>query len=210
VIGVAASAGGVEALRRLVTALPGDLDAAVCVVLHIPATGRSRLAPILDRASALEAVPADDGAPLLPGTIYIAPADRHLLVREDHVALDHGPKEHGTRPAADPLLRSIARAWGSRGVAVVLSGALDDGAAGAVAIADAGGTVLVQHPDDALASAMPSATIAATAPAHVLATAELAAALIRLCGRTGVAGGRYGHSSDQGLADPSRWRRLSG
>ena len=140
VIGIAASAGGVEPLRRLVADLPADLDAAVCVVLHIPPTGRSLLAPILARHSALTTVVAEHGVRLRAGTIYVAPADQHLLVRADAVELSRGPKENGVRPAADPMFRSLARAWGSRAVAVVLSGALDDGAAGAAAVAEAGGT----------------------------------------------------------------------
>jgi two-component system chemotaxis response regulator CheB len=168
VIGVAASAGGVEALRKLVSALPAALDAAVCVVLHIPPTGRSLLAPILDRATTLTAVLAEHGMPLRPGTIYVAPADHHLLVREDRVELSRGPKENGARPGADPLFRSIARSWGPQGTAVVLSGALDDGAAGAAIVAQAGGTVLVQDPEEALVPGMPSATLAATTPDAVL------------------------------------------
>lgn len=180
VIGIGASAGGVEALKRLITELPADLDAAICIVLHIPPTGRSLLAPILDRNSALTIVVAEDGAPLRPGTVYVAPADRHLLVRADHVELSRGPKENGVRPAADPLFRSIARSWGSRGVAVVLSGALDDGAAGAVAISLSGGSVLVQDPADALVPGMPSATIGADSPEDVLPLDELPEALRRL------------------------------
>ena len=113
VIGLAASAGGVEALRCVVSDLPADLPAAICVVLHIPATGRSLLAPILDRNSALEAVVAQDGQRLRAGVIYVAPADRHLLVRRHTIELSHGPKENGVRPAADPMFRSLARAWGS-------------------------------------------------------------------------------------------------
>ncbi|RKQ93925.1 two-component system chemotaxis response regulator CheB [Solirubrobacter pauli] len=180
VIGVAASAGGVEALRRLVTELPADLDAALCVVLHIPPTGRSLLAPILDRDSALTAVLAEDGAPLRAGMIYVAPADHHLLVRNDRLELSRGPKENNVRPAADPLLRSLARSWGSCAVAVVLSGALDDGAAGAAVVANAGGAVLVQDPEDALAPGMPSAALSATTEAEVRPLAQLAAAVERV------------------------------
>ncbi|MBE2320076.1 chemotaxis protein CheB [Solirubrobacter sp. CPCC 204708] len=174
VIGVAASAGGVEALRTVVSALPADFDAAVCIVLHIPPTGRSLLAPILDRDTVLSAVVAEHGMALWPGSIYVAPADHHLLVREDRVELSRGPKENGSRPAADPLFRSIARAWGERGAAVVLSGALDDGAAGAVAVKLGGGEVLVQHPEDALVPGMPSAALAATTPDAVLPIRALA------------------------------------
>ncbi len=145
--------------------LPAELDAALCVVLHIPSTGRSLLAPILDRSGALEVVPAEDGAPLRRGVVYVAPADHHLLVRADRVELSHGPKENGVRPAADPLFRSLARSWGASAVAVVLSGALDDGAAGALAIAQAGGQVIVQDPGEALVPGMPASALAVT-PAH--------------------------------------------
>jgi two-component system chemotaxis response regulator CheB len=182
VVGVAASAGGVEALRRLVAVLPPDFDAAVCVVLHIPATGRSLLAPILDRDSPLTTVLAESGAPLRPGTIYVAPADHHLLVRADAVELSRGPKENGVRPAADPMFRSLARSWGDAAVAVVLSGALDDGAAGALAVAQAGGHVIVQDPAEALVPSMPASTIAVTRPHAVLPIADMGEALGRLVG----------------------------
>jgi two-component system chemotaxis response regulator CheB len=179
VVGVAASAGGVEALQRLVEHLPADLDAALCVVLHIPSTGRSLLAPILGRATKLTVVLATDGAPLRPGTVYVAPADHHLLIRADRIELSSGPKENGVRPAADPMFRSLARSWGSAAVAVVLSGALDDGAAGALAVAQAGGRVLVQDPDDALVPSMPVSALAVTTAHDVLPVSEMGEALRR-------------------------------
>jgi two-component system chemotaxis response regulator CheB len=179
-VAVAASAGGVEALRKLVAQLPADLDAALCVVLHIPPTGRSLLAPILDRDSELATELARHGAPLRPGTIYVAPADFHLLIRSDVVELSRGPKENGVRPAADPMFRSLARSWGDRGIAIVLSGALDDGAAGAVAVTEAGGRVIVQDPADALVPGMPSATLAVTRPEATLPIDEIGGMLRRL------------------------------
>ena len=150
------------------------------MVLHIPATGRSLLAPILDRHGPLEAVLAAHGERLRRGVIYVAPADRHLLVREQVVELSRGPKENGVRPAADPLFRSLARAWGPYAVAVVLSGALDDGASGAAAVAEAGGTVVVQDPDDALVTGMPASTIAGTTPDDVVPVAHMAGVLRRI------------------------------
>lgn len=180
VFGVAASAGGVEPLRRLVGGLPANLDAAVCVVLHIPPMNRSVLATILARETPLTVVVGEHGAPLHRGTVYVAPPDHHLLVRSDRIELSRGPKQNGVRPAADPLLRSIAHSWGRCGAAVILSGALDDGAAGAVAISQAGGTVLVQDPEDALVPGMPSATVLADSPARILPAHELAGALRQL------------------------------
>jgi two-component system chemotaxis response regulator CheB len=180
VIGVAASAGGVEALQRVVSRLPADLPAALCVVLHIPATGRSLLAPILDRVSEMHAVLAEDGAALRAGTVYVAPADHHLLVRGATVQLTRGPKENGVRPAADPLFRSLAESWGSRAVVLVLSGALDDGSAGAVAVKQAGGTVIVQDPADALVAGMPFNAMAATTPDHVVPLSQIPELISRL------------------------------
>ena len=180
VIGIAASAGGVEALRKVVSGLPAGLPAAICVVLHIPATGRSLLAPILDRDSAMPAVLAENGQELMAGTIYVAPADRHLLVRGRRIELSLGPKVNGVRPAADPLFRSLAQSWGSRAIAVVLSGALDDGSAGAAWIAEAGGTVVVQDPKTAIVPGMPEAAMAATTADHVLPLDAIGAELTRL------------------------------
>jgi two-component system chemotaxis response regulator CheB len=179
-IGIAASAGGVEALRRVVADLPGDLPVAICIVLHIPATGRSLLAPILARDGALPAVLAEHGDALRPGTIYVAPADRHLLVRGLRIGLSRGPKENGVRPAADALFRSLARSWGPRATGVVLSGGLDDGSAGAAAIADAGGMVVIQDPATAIVPGMPEAAIAATNGAEVLPLDEIGRRLTRL------------------------------
>jgi two-component system chemotaxis response regulator CheB len=191
VVGIAASAGGVEALQRLVEHLPADLDAALCVVLHIPSTGRSLLAPILNRATKLTVMLATDGAPLLCGTVYVAPADHHLLIGADQIELSSGPKENGVRPAADPMFRSLARSWGSAAVAVVLSGALDDGAAGALAVAQAGGRVIVQDPDDALVPSMPVSALAVTTAHDVLPVAEIGEALRRYS-ETPVAKGETG------------------
>jgi two-component system, chemotaxis family, protein-glutamate methylesterase/glutaminase len=180
VIGMGASAGGIEALRAVLGRLPADFDAAVCVVLHLPAGGKSLLAPILDRATPLDAAVALDGEPLEAGRVYVAPADRHLLVEEGRISLSDGPKENGTRPAVDPMLRTLAGSYGPRAVAVILSGALGDGSAGAAAVAGAGGAVIVQDPAEAAVPSMPESALRAVADASVLPADQVGAALAKL------------------------------
>ena len=179
VIAIGASAGGVDALQRLIGALPEDLPAAVCVVLHIPASSRSLLARIIARQTALPVEAATHGAPLRPGHVYVAPPDHHLRVAPCELALDRGPKENGVRPAVDPLFRSVAEHYGQRGMAVVLSGALSDGAAGAGAVAAAGGAVLVQRLEDAIVPSMPESTLATVPGARSDVAQALAGELSR-------------------------------
>jgi len=109
VIVIGASAGGFEALIQVVQALPAELPAAVFVVLHVPPHWPSRLPAILTQAGPLPAAHAVDGEAIVPGRIYVAPPDRHLVVRPGHVHLSCGPREEGSRPAANPLFRTAAR-----------------------------------------------------------------------------------------------------
>jgi two-component system chemotaxis response regulator CheB len=170
---VGASAGGVEALRSFVAGLPVDLDAAVCVVLHIPRNATSALPRILSHAGDLTAVQAVDGEHLAPGRIYVAPANVHLLVSDGKIRLSRGPTENGHRPAIDPLFRSAARAWGHNVIGVVLSGTRDDGAAGLVTVAAQGGGVLVQDPAEALYASMPRAAADQVSSARVMPVAAM-------------------------------------
>jgi two-component system, chemotaxis family, protein-glutamate methylesterase/glutaminase len=186
VVGIGASAGGIDALTRLVGRLPADLPAAVCVVLHVPATGRGMLAKILARRTALRVDMATEGERVHARRVYVAPSDRHLTVRDGRLRLDRGPKEHGVRPAVDPMLRSLALAYGARAVAVVLSGALSDGSSGALAVRNAGGVVLVQDPADAAVSSMPESTLSVVGEADAVLSADgLGVALARLAGAPG-------------------------
>ncbi|GAA2618538.1 chemotaxis protein CheB [Dactylosporangium fulvum] len=152
---VGASAGGVEALRTFAAGLPAGLEAAVCVVLHVPRSGISTLPHILNRSGPLPAAHAAEGCALEAGRIYVAPPNFHVLVNDGRLRLSRGPAENGHRPAADPLFRSAARSWGSSVVGVVLSGSRDDGASGLATIARHGGLTLVQDPEEALYRSMP-------------------------------------------------------
>lgn len=183
VVVVGASLGGVEALGALVAGLPADLPAAVCVVQHLPPEADSRLPAILGRAGPLPVAHPRDGEAMAPGRVYVAPPGRHLEVRPGVLALTDGPRENGSRPAADVLFRSAARHYGPRAVGVVLTGSLDDGSAGLVAIRAVGGVGVVQDPADAACPDMPLSAIAAAAPEHVLPLAAIAACVAGLVGR---------------------------
>ncbi|NUT91608.1 MAG: chemotaxis protein CheB [Saccharothrix sp.] len=174
---VGASAGGVEALRAFVAGLPGDLAAAVAVVLHMPAGGTSALAAILKRSGPLDVVSARHGMPLRKGRIHVAPPDHHLIVSDGQVHLSHGPTENGHRPSVDALFRSAAVARGPSVVGVVLSGTLDDGAAGMVAITSRGGMAVVQDPEEALYSGMPTAVMRHVEVAHVVSARKMGVVL---------------------------------
>ena len=167
---VAASAGGLLPLRRMLSQLPPDLPAAVLAVMHVPATGGRSLPGILDRAGPLTANSAVDGEEICTGRVYVAPPDRHLLVVKDTVRISRGPRQHRVRPAADPLFRSAALYAGPRAIAVVLSGTLDDGALGSAAVESRGGRVVVQDPADASHDSMPRNAIAATGDPIVVPT----------------------------------------
>jgi two-component system chemotaxis response regulator CheB len=184
VVVIGASAGGLKALRQLVAYLPGDLPAALLVTTHLAPAVPSRVAATLAQVGALPAVVASVGMPMPPGRIYTAVPDRHLVIDEhDVLRITRGPRENRVRPAVDTLFRSAARWCGPRVIAVVLSGSLDDGAAGAASIAECGGAVLVQQPGEAMFDGMPRAALAAVPAAVALPVTQLARKITELAGR---------------------------
>jgi two-component system chemotaxis response regulator CheB len=156
IIVVGTSAGGVDAVDRLVAQLPGDLPASIFVVQHMaPHDSGAALLRRLSRHTAFVASLAEDGDRFEPAHIYIAPPDRHLLLKTDRMLVTRGAHENHHRPAIDPLFRSAAVAHGSRAIGVVLTGRLDDGTAGLVAIKRCGGVAVVQDPRDSAHAGMP-------------------------------------------------------
>ena len=180
IVVIGASAGGIQALTTLVAGLPRDFPASLLVVVHIPPYAVSRLPEILSRSGPLPATHAQHGEVLEPGRIYVAPPDRHLLVRAGWIELSRGPRENHARPAIDPLFRTAARAYGSRVIGIVLSGALYDGSMGLLAIKTRGGMAIVQDPKEAIVDSMPRRAIERVAAEHILPVADIAAALTDL------------------------------
>ena len=180
IIVIGASAGGVEALTQVMRSIPADIDAALFVTIHFPATSVSALPRILDRAGALSAVHATDAEKIETGKIYVAPPDNHLLIFHDQMRLYRGPRENGNRPAIDPMFRSAAVAYGPRVVGVVLSGSLDDGTSGLLAIKRRGGVAIAQNPDGAVFPSMPQSAIDHVAVDYVVKLEHLAALLFEL------------------------------
>lgn len=169
--------GGVEALSRLVAQLPEDFPAAVFVVLHLAPNYKSVLPDILSRAGRLPARHPEDQEPVRKGHIYVAPNDMHLMVDRGHVRVVKGPRENGHRPAVDPLFRSAARAYGPRVVGVVLTGALDCGTGGLLAVKAQGGVAVVQNPEEAFCPDMPRSALEYVKVDHIASLAEMGALL---------------------------------
>lgn len=176
VVAVGGSAGGLEAMRTLLSALRADFPAALLLVQH-RARASEALAEVLQESSQLPVAEAEDKDPLLPGRVYVAPADYHLLVERGHLALSTEEPVLFSRPSIDVLFETLADAYGPAAMGVVLTGANRDGAAGLRRIVERGGAALVQDPRTAESPTMPAAAIAAVVRAPVLPLEEIGPAL---------------------------------
>jgi two-component system chemotaxis response regulator CheB len=184
---IGASAGGVNALTNITSALPVELSATVLIVMHIGARP-SLLPEILQKLCPLPVRHAKDCDPLLPGCVLIAPPDHHLTV-ENHegqprARLRHGPKENHTRPAIDPLFRSAAAAFDGHVIGTILTGYLDDGTAGLQAVKACGGYAIVQDPQDAQVPDMPASALSYVPVDLVLPLHEIGPTLASLVERS--------------------------
>ncbi|MBW9114820.1 chemotaxis protein CheB [Rhizobium cauense] len=172
---IGASAGALEALSLILPALPADFPLPIFVVVHVPPDKRSILSELFRAKCAIDVQEAEDKEPIKAGTAFFAPPGYHLLV-EDTNSLSLSTEEPimFSRPSIDILFETAADVYGSKLIAIVLTGANYDGAAGLRAVVEAGGTGLVQNPREAFASAMPEAAIAACPDVKVMSLAEIA------------------------------------
>ena len=171
---IGGSAGSPAVLHKLVAALSPELAASVFIVTHVPVHGSMLLAGLLDAQTDLPVGYAQEGDPIAPGQIRVAPPDRHLLLTPQGVGLGLGPPENLARPSIDALFRSAALAFGPRVIGVVLTGVLNDGAAGLLAIQQCGGVTVVQDPLEAFAPDMPRAALQAVEVDHISGVEGLA------------------------------------
>lgn len=200
---IGTSAGGVEALKELLSSLPPDFPGSIFVVLHLLPRVKSLLPDILNRVGLLRAEHPEDGAPIQPGRIYIAPPDHHLVIERDHIHLSLGPKEQHHRPCINVMFRSAALSHGENVVGVILTGELDDGTAGLWEIKRRGGLAVVQSPDEAVFPSMPLSALREIEADYVVKIAEMGSLFTRLANSDGETQGteREGTRMEQELTD---------
>lgn len=183
VVAIGASAGGVEALKTVLSSFKVPSQLSVLVVLHFHPEGPNLLPEIYRDVCEFQIKEAESGEPMLPETIYIAPPDYHLSAEENHtLSLSTEGAVNFSRPSIDVLMESVAVSFGEKAVGILLTGANHDGAKGMMKIHEAGGITLVQDPSEAEYPIMPESAIALFKPLKVLPLNEMSQLLIRLSG----------------------------
>jgi two-component system chemotaxis response regulator CheB len=178
---IASSAGGIQGLGTLLGGLEAALPVPILVAQHLNRARETRIVNILSRSAALTVKLAEDGEEPTPGTVYIAPPDRHLCMRADgSLFLTREERVNYARPAADPLFESAAQVYGKGVIGCVLTGSDSDGARGVEAVKAHGGTVIVQDPGTAEFHGMPKAAVGTGQVDFVLALTDIASAITRL------------------------------
>lgn len=180
IIAIGGSAGAIDGLQRILKTLPANFPGSLLVVIHTSAEGPGLLPKVLTRAGSIPAVSPVDGQPIKRGQIYVAPPDLHLTVTDGVIRLNKGPRENGSRPAIDALFRSVATRYGARAVAVLLSGYLDDGAAGMYVVRRRGGLGIIQEPNDALVQDMPVHALEYAGADFILPASAIGAKLLEI------------------------------
>jgi two-component system chemotaxis response regulator CheB len=184
IIVIGGSSGSLGPLKAMVRELPADFPASIFIVNHVSPTHESYLGAILMRHGRLPAATAVHGEAIRPGRIYVAPPDHHLIIEHGYLRLWRGPKENHTRPSINPTFRSAAKAYGPRVIGVILSGLLDDGTAGLIAVKVNQGVVVVQDPEDAEHDEMPRSALRYIEADYVVPAARLAPLLLELTQET--------------------------
>jgi two-component system, chemotaxis family, protein-glutamate methylesterase/glutaminase len=190
-VAVGVSLGGLTALRSFLRPLPTNFAPAIAIAQHRRADADSHLADLLASACALPVIEPEDKEPICDGHVYVAPANYHLLVAAGVCWLTVDAPVSYARPSIDVLFESVADTYGPAGIAVVLTGSSDDGAAGTRAIKRAGGTVLVQDPRTAESPILPRAAIATGAVDGILPLPKLVDEVLALVATRG-GGGHQG------------------
>lgn len=184
IIVIGASAGGMAALKQLVAQLPQDFPAPIFIVHHMSAnTTGEVLVKVLNESGNLKCVHAHDNQAFKSGTIYLAPSDQHMMIAKGKILVTKGARENRSRPAIDPLFRSAAVAYGNRVIGIILTGYLDDGTSGMMAIKRCGGVCVAQDPEDASYPDMPQSVIVNVGADYCLPIAEMGALLANLVSR---------------------------
>ncbi len=181
VVVIGSSTGGPRALMQVISSLPADIDAAVLVVQHMPSLFTKSLAERLESLSELSVAEAQDGDEIQRSRVLVAPGDHHMLVNDGHIKLHRGPPVLGVRPCIDVTMESVAKAFGSRSLGVVLTGMGTDGTRGAALIKAAGGKIIVEDESTCVVNGMPTSVIKAGYADYIVPIYDIASKIADIC-----------------------------